>query len=772
MEVPENSVIVEEEDAKCERTVFMSKEQDRKRNSGVGRADSLEEDDKYVKSSCNVKDNLKNNSSKYQNNCEEESDNEILNELQYNCESEEDFDIPTEENFLKSSTSVSGDDETMEQSFGRPRSVHFEDEKWEEGKYKVKEQIEYINSWGDVTNQQESHPFARIERDFEVNGELPFSGSSRLQNIKSANRESVREILRRKREEASEYYDQDNRRRLSNERKSEASIPHLPHERKQSRSRERQQKDLNINNRGSDGRTRNTSNIINGVDSDKKEHMSRSRSPKSENRYTKGVTLMPVNGIENGDGIVISRKDYVMFKSLISSRNTASEKATKEHRKATGKMKKLLPSKSGSQKRIGESPYDPFSAAELQMQALMGSSTSSTKKGSSLGAAALGTGVSLADSARMNATGRESPDFEFSIGFADLDKSECNSREGSPEIELRENRINKGCSGLGSSLTNLDLELAKIGSPSLRRSSEGKRSWQSSVNKSLSVGSASPVLRKPSWSTRDTTSQEVSKWSSPTRDSLSREGLSPDYNKWSSTRDNNSRDNTSPDNHWPLANHDAQSASTPLQDTHNASPSAQDTRSWSSLLCDSHNLYSPTKNNHTWSSSTLGICNSLSPARDTRDWPSPSRETCSESSPSRATGSCRSSPIRDTPSISSPTHENISRSSPVRDTPTAATPSSPTTKTTTARWDISNSTAISGWGADSSSGHVSQGSSYSRYAGNTSVSAQSNPSSIESNGFPEKALYRTSNNTGFETFRASHSSLDTDETLRKKGLDR
>lgn len=267
-----------------------------------------------------------------ENGCEVESDNEILEELKYNYDSEEDFDIPTEENFLKSSTSVSGDDDVIETSFGRPRSVHFEDEKWENGEYRIREdkEVELMDSWDHV---------AHAKRPDHQEG-LPFSGMGRLSNIKSANTESVREIFRRKREEVGDSAEQDGRRRIpSNERGRTDS-----QERKgRSRSKEKSPHDSD--------RGRKPVSVSCGSDAERKP-LSRSRSPKKEIGLVRGgVTLVPVNGSAFNAGVIISRRDYAMFKSLVDSQSFCNNKSEKSQLQTTSKPRKLGPPKSGGQKR-------------------------------------------------------------------------------------------------------------------------------------------------------------------------------------------------------------------------------------------------------------------------------------------------------------------------------------------------------------------------------------------------------------------------------------
>lgn len=336
------------------------------------------------------------------------------------------------------------------------------------------------------------------------------------------------------------------------------------------------------------------------------------------------------------------------------------------------------------------------------MQSLMGTSTSSAKKGSNPGTAGLGMGVSLEDSFRMDGTGRESPDFELSIGFSDVGKSELTSREKSPETELRKSSLGEGCSGLDGNLSNFDIESTKLGSPSLRRASEGRWSWRSSPDKltnNMSVGSTSPTLRKSTWSNRDTAARETNRWSSPTRDNLVQESISKDTNRWSSpTRNSPCRDTTSHDSRswspltrdndsWSSTIHDVCSVSTPTHDTHNTSPPTHDTHSWSTLTHETHTAASPTHETRNWSL-TRDNKSTPSPSPDTRDWSSPARETLRVPSPTGDTCSW-SFPTLDTPSVSSPTREKNNWSSLAQDTPTATGLSSPTSRTTTNRLVIS-----------------------------------------------------------------------------------
>lgn len=354
LEAPKSAVIMEEEDLNGESVNNMREEENNKRNTVTQHKEK-----QYITNGYTGHDADMNTSANGENNnYGDESENEILNELEYTYESEEDLDIPTEENFLKSSTSVSGDDETMDTSFGRPRSVHFEDEKWEDGEYRIKKErqkMEHGNAWHDIqnSNSHESYSFSNLERGFEETQDLPFSGHGRLHNIKSANRESVRELLRRKREEAGDSVQQDTRRRVpSIERKSEGSSTKSD-VRRHSRSTERTSREVKTYDRNSDRRVRNQYNTNEfGNTETREQHMPRSRSPKRTNGYSKGGrTLVPINGAENSDGIVLSKRDYAMYKSLVVSQNTANNVGSRDHRKVAGKMNKPGSPKLGNHKR-------------------------------------------------------------------------------------------------------------------------------------------------------------------------------------------------------------------------------------------------------------------------------------------------------------------------------------------------------------------------------------------------------------------------------------
>lgn len=370
--------------------------------------------------------------------------------------------------------------------------------------------------------------------------------------------------------------------------------------------------------------------------------------------------------------------------------------------------------------RPEETPYDPFSAAELQMQALMGpaaSSPSPSKKSSGLGAMGLGMGVSMADSIRTEGTGRESPDFEFSLGLFEDEEGRL-SREKSPEHGLLSSSVGNGYSSVSNGLSGRDYLSKGIGSPSPRRANEGRWSWENSSNASperTSLGLTSSLFRKPSWSSSpretlaDTPTRESPSWSSLVQKSATKDG----HNWSSSTRESPSRDTRSWSSPARDSNHqDSQSYGSHRWSSPARSSPSRDDANLDSKSLNNHRLSSPSRssplrdninqdnhsNSHRWPS--------LSPARDTADpdtqslgnnrWSSPSR-----SSPTRTTsaldsnqrssaardvegssclGSYNRSPSRDSSNTTSLSTHDVDRwSSPTRDTPTPATHSSPRT---------------------------------------------------------------------------------------------
>lgn len=420
----------------------------------------------------------------------------------------------------------------------------------------------------------------------------------------------------------------------------------------------------------------------------------------------------------------------------------------------------------------------------------------------------------MADSIRTEGTGRESPDFEFSLGLFEDEEGRL-SREKSPEHGLLSSSVGNGYSSVSNGLSGRDYLSKGIGSPSPRRANEGRWSWENSSNASperTSLGLTSSLFRKPSWSSSpretlaDTPTRESPSWSSLVQKSATKDG----HNWSSSTRESPSRDTRSwssparDNNHQDSQSYGSHRWSSPAR----SSPSRDDANLDSKSL-NNHRLSSPSRssplrdninqdnhsNSHRWSS--------LSPARDTADpdtqslgnnrWSSPSR-----SSPTRTTsaldsnqrssaardvegssclGSYNRSPSRDSSNTTSlPTHDVDRWSSPTRDTPTPATHSSP--RTAVKRWrDTGNSETSSGWSADTSSGLGTHSSTYNRYLSGSSTSSSANPrgllSSLDSAGHSGRASYSDSisKSSGFETYRANSTSNDCSPDPDKKSFD-
>ncbi|KAK7066715.1 hypothetical protein SK128_027993, partial [Halocaridina rubra] len=361
IEMPNNPVI-EEEDCNSEKISMDERvEKENRRNT----EEVLRNDNWYAsKDACNVNGTTYDNDSdplkksKVDNNDgDSDSDNEILNELRYDSE-EEELDIPTEENFLKSSTSISGDDEAIDVCYGRPRSVHFEDETWEDGEYRLKDERDNEHNIVCDETYQQRRQETLVHRQYDVTKDLsldfPLSKRGRLSNVKSANKESVREILRRKREGASDALEQDSRRRVTTslERKINDSSENLYESRRRSRSRETVQRDRNSVYRNSEDKIeKNYTGNHCCVDSEARHRKSRSRSPKKESLYGKGgIDLNSYNRTQNSAGVIISKRDYAMFKTLVGSQNRASERTGRNIKKIFEKSKKNIHPKSGNHK--------------------------------------------------------------------------------------------------------------------------------------------------------------------------------------------------------------------------------------------------------------------------------------------------------------------------------------------------------------------------------------------------------------------------------------
>ena len=238
--------------------------------------------------------------------CNNYDDQEILDDLVYNYDSEDEIEIPNEENFLKSSTSAS--DDNLESSFGRPRSVHFEDEYWENGQY-------VSESWNsdDLPSGKTSFSNRNPEENFSQplrsaksqsdlsnsernrrTSELAFSAKGRPQNVKSASKESVREILRRRREEMGDNNDHDSRRRIQS--------VETPERRRRSRSRDNGLLDPLRREKIDENRLRKAQSMWDCSDSGVDVSMTRTYPGANDHSYRTSYSIKS----NNSDGAVIS----------------------------------------------------------------------------------------------------------------------------------------------------------------------------------------------------------------------------------------------------------------------------------------------------------------------------------------------------------------------------------------------------------------------------------------------------------------------------------
>ena len=148
----------------------------------------------------------------------ESNTDEAFNELGYSVveSEEEEIDIPTEESFLKSSTSASGDDDIVELTSNRPRSVHFEDE------YLTDRDSQFVSDYDSICSRQTSHAWSagssRTDSNHTGDSRKSSSDSGKSHpppiRITHGNKESVREILKRRRQENIAVFEHDSRRRV------------------------------------------------------------------------------------------------------------------------------------------------------------------------------------------------------------------------------------------------------------------------------------------------------------------------------------------------------------------------------------------------------------------------------------------------------------------------------------------------------------------------------------------------------------------------------
>ena len=267
------------------------------------------------------------------NNLQPPEDSEVNN-----YESEVDLDIPTEENYFKSSTSVSGDEDVLDNSrTSRPRSVHFEDELWDQGQYvskglsKSDGTLYMPTSNEDVTYRSRSDSNQSLENSEEFPQNI---FSMRPMNVRSARGESVREMLRKRREGVEEILENDGRRRIQTKHISPASsrsVSRVPNVRRAYNNHE---------DRLNSGLTKSQS--MSNVN--KKLHElntpSRSRCPSRSTTFPSGNGQMARTRQSNpGEAAYISRTNYAMLQSLVgtTNSNSSSSSSTRSQKRETQK---------------------------------------------------------------------------------------------------------------------------------------------------------------------------------------------------------------------------------------------------------------------------------------------------------------------------------------------------------------------------------------------------------------------------------------------------
>ncbi|XP_064116739.1 filaggrin-like isoform X6 [Macrobrachium nipponense] len=306
--------------------------------------------------------------------------------------------------------------------------------------------------------------------------------------------------------------------------------------------------------------------------------------------------------------------------------------------------------------KLEDVTYDPFSAAELQMQSLMGLSQSPSSKGTGLGPAGLGLGMSMMESIRMEGTGRESPDFDFDMGLEEFEKEYQSTKTqslgyGSPKLRTRKD-AKSSVSGLGKrsgSLSGLSQEQTTPGCDV-----ELDWSWKDNPSSSSDCWRAdtvSPTFKKSSWATP----REARNNNQNLLSSVSQENISNDAHRWSSAHESSreSRSWSSParETTWMSLTHDIHNWSASAQGNDSLSLPSRDSPKKSSPAREIR-YQSPDRSSHGWISPAHG---SQSSTNDTNRFSSPTRDSVSESS---VTNDARSwsSPARDR---HSPPHDNF-----------------------------------------------------------------------------------------------------------------
>lgn len=293
--------------------------------------------------------------------------NDILNEVnnsmesEYNnYESEVEIEIPIEENYLKSSTSLSGDDDAVEySSLSRPRSVHFEDEYWDQDHYASKglsksDGLLYAPSYTkyeDRNGRKGRGSNQSLENNEEYSADLlqakPF-------NVKKPKGESVREMLRKRRECVEEVLETDGRRRLKS-----LDNRHLRTSRSSSRetsARRGLDRETKYVNNGLI-KSQSLHNVQTSVSNRLRESTSNARlqgrvrqprrsvgddpvaCPPPANR---SMTRQRLPAFDNQEAAFISQKNFAMLQSLVGLNNSTSSSSSSTHSQQREIQKKVF----------------------------------------------------------------------------------------------------------------------------------------------------------------------------------------------------------------------------------------------------------------------------------------------------------------------------------------------------------------------------------------------------------------------------------------------
>lgn len=235
----------------------------------------------------------------------------------HDSESDDELDCNIEEKFLKSS-SLSGDDDVIDMTPSRPRSVHFEDEFKESGYFEVEEnKSSSENSHSQLSWSAGSQRTLcqNEQRDCQENkADILLLNSRPINSRKS--KESVREILR-KRREMMDYTDHASRRRVrSLDERADTRI------RSRSQSRDNAKQTRMCQREPTKGVE---SSVI---------RKSASMGNCSEGYLTQRQINFPLSAGSSSalrvneiycEGAVISKKEYAHFRSLVGSRKNAKQ---------------------------------------------------------------------------------------------------------------------------------------------------------------------------------------------------------------------------------------------------------------------------------------------------------------------------------------------------------------------------------------------------------------------------------------------------------------